>query len=296
MTTEINEALVKENTLTPNAPNVATTDEIASPDTMFQQASLPSLGRQIFSVLPIHGPTAALFNIRNNTSGVPANANDFELVRAEVICNNSTSIATGVTQEAIQDLRAQYGKETDNIIGKLLRGLANDQENVDTIAFLDLKSLLAPTLTLTTAQNAETNLFEITQRVHELVLQMNSKHLRSYEAFAVLPFKALGGIMALSQYVGADDKSERGLFIAKVGGTKFYMNPVATSTTAYVGLIDSNNPSKSSAVFSPYASNVIEAVNPLNGNNTYHIFNRYAITASPLHAVGEEMLHKFDIA
>jgi len=282
---------VQENTLTPNAPNIAPTDEIASVDTMFQQATLPSLGRQIFSLLPIHGPTAALFNIRNKPL-----TNDFELVRAEVICGNSTAISTGVTQEAIEDLRSQYGKETGNIIGKLLRGLANDQENTDTIAFLEANALAGTNLVLSNAANAETNLFELTQRVHELVLGINSKHLRSYEAFAVIPFKTLGGIMGLSQYVGADNIDERGLFVAKVGQTKFYLNPDAASSTAYVGLIDSNNPSKSSAVFSPYDTTIVEATHQDTGNNTYHIYNRYAITASPLHVAGEEMLHKFIIA
>ena len=383
-----------EDLATPASPNVATTDENLSVDTMFQQVSMPSLGRQIFSVLPIHGPTAALFNIRNQnniiavaqvytitptavdstvytltidgiaysyTSGIGAtvaqitaglaleinvtqtngivpvtavdnttnitltadvagvaftatdtgagtlvivptqpnvvanSGNDFELVRADVTVKNSASIATGITQEVVHDLRSQFGKETAGVIGKLLRGLANDAENTDTIAFLEANALAGTTLLLSNSANAETNLFEITQRVHELVLAINSNHLRSYEAFAVVPYVALGGIMGLSKYVGGDNKSERGLFIAKVGQTKFYLNPDATATNAYVGLKDTTNPSKSSAVFSPYVSNIIDAIDSNTGNSTYHIFNRYAITASPLHVAGEEMLHKFAI-
>ena len=52
-----------EDTSTPAAPGIETTDENLSVDQMFQQATLPSLAKQIFSVQPMHGPTAALFNI-----------------------------------------------------------------------------------------------------------------------------------------------------------------------------------------------------------------------------------------
>lgn len=282
-----------EDTTGANAPEIATTDENLSVDAMYQQAALPSLGRQIFSVVPMNGPTAALFNLRKK-----AGTTDVELVRAEVEVEPSTSIHTGISLEAIQDLRAQYGKEVNTVVGTLLRGLSNDQENTATLAFLDAESKSEAALTLTSAGNAENNLFEITQKVHELVLKANSKNMRTYEAFCVLPFSAGAAIAALSNYVAGKEgeKEERGLFLAQVGQTKFFMNPDATSDMAYVGLKDSSNPSKSSAVFSPYRSTIVEAVNPDTGANTYHIYNRFAVTASPLHEASNEMLFKFQIA
>lgn len=279
-----------EDTSTPNAPEIATTDENLSVDAMFQQAALPSLGRQIFSVIPMSGPTAALFNIRKKDG-----SNDFELIRNEVEVFPSQSISTGLTQEVVQDIRAQYGREANQIIGTLLRGLANEQENARTLAFLEANALASPALNLSDSLSAETNVFEISQRVHELVLKANVLNQRTYESFAVLPYVPAAALAALNSYVGGMDKDERGLFIAEVGNTKFFMNPDATSTTAYVGLKDTKNPSKSSAVFSPYASSITEAQNPDTGAMNYFIFNRFAITASPLHVTGNEMLFKFNI-
>jgi hypothetical protein len=281
---------IVEDTTGPNAPEIATTDENLSVDVMYQQQALPSLGRQIFSVIPMHGPTAALFNIRKKSG-----TENFELVRNEVEVYPSESIATGISQEAIQDLRSQYGKEVGPVVGTLLRGLSNDQENTRTLAFLEAQAKAEADLNLSDSLNAESNLMEITQKVHELVLRANSLNARTYEAFCVLPYVPGASIASLSSYVGGEDKDERGLFLAQVGQTKFFMNPDATSETAYVGLTDSRNPSKSSAVFSPYVSNVVEAQDPDSGAMNYFIFNRFAITASPLHVEDNEMLFKFDI-
>lgn len=287
------ETLVVENTTGPAADNIATTDENLTVDAMYQQSSLPSLGRQIFSIIPIHGPTGALFNIRKNVSG------DFELIRKDVEVYPSTLQSTGITQEAIQDMNFMYGKEAKKVIGKLLRSISNDAENVNTLDFLDNNSVAVADLQLSDSANAETNSFEINQKVNELVLKANSLNQRTYQAFCVIPYAAGAAISALSQYIAPSTvegkKEERGLFLGQVGQTKFYMNPDATSTMAYVGLKDSENPSKSSGVFSPYQSQIVEATNPETGALRYFIANRYAITASPLHVTNNEMLFKFNV-
>lgn len=272
------------------------TDENLSVDTMYQQAALPSLGRQIFSVVPMNGPTAALFNIKKK-AGV---STDFELLRNEVVVLASNPISTGISQEVVQDIRGQFGKEANVIIGTLLRGLANGQENDATLAFLD-NNAVAGGAAITISGNAEENVFNITQRVQELVLRANSEAMRTYEAFCVLPYTAGAAIAALSAYVGGaeGEKDERGLFIGQYGQTKYFMNPDATSSKAYVGLKDTTNPSKSSAVFSPYVSTIQEAQDPNTGALKYFIYNRFAITASPLHTadtVANPMLFTFDIA
>lgn len=287
--TEIKYNLV-ENTTGPNDANVATTDENLSADAIFQQSILPSLGRQIFPVVTMHGPTAAIFNVKKKAA-----SNDIELVRSNVECFPSVSIGTGITKEAIQDLLSQFGKDGVQLVGNLLRGLANEQENTQTLAFLATYAADYGTLQLSNSLNAETNLFEISQRVSEIVLQMNSKNLRTYEAACVLPYKNAAAIMTLGNYAGGDNSDSRGLYIGQVGLTKFYMNPDPTATAAYVVLKDSENASKSSGVFSKYQSNVIEATDPDSGQNTYFIYNRFAIGISPLHETGNEMVYKFTI-
>jgi len=273
-----------------SAVGVATTDQDLTVDQMYQQAALPSLAKQIFSVVQMEGPTAAVFNIRKKPG-----TTDFELRRNEAQVFPSDPINTGLTKEVVKDIKTQYGKEAKSVIGTLLRGLANEQENTRTLSFLDNESLPVSDLTLSDKPNAETNLMEIVQKVHELVLKANSKSMRTFEAFCVLPFKYGASIASLNKYVGGASKDERGLFLAQVGQTKFYMNPDATSTTAYVGLKDSDMISKSSGMFGPFANEIKEAQDPNTGEDLYFIFNRFSITKSPLDEVGNELLFKFDI-
>ena len=101
--------------------------------------------------------------------------------------------------------------------------------------------------------------------------------------------------MGLSQYAGALKKEERGLFITHIGGTKFYLNPNVNDLYAYVGLKDSDNLSKSSLVFSPYQNQILDAVDPEEGDVHYFLVNRFAITSSPLHETDNEMLYKFKV-
>ena len=281
---------ILENTLTSEEPNIASTDSILTVQEMFEQTLLPSLGREIFSVIPTKGPTSGLFNIRKNTL-----TNKFELVRRNANVYPSLSIDTGLTQEVVQDIQSQYGKDAIMVIGSLLRGLANAQENEKTIEFLDLNCVETDTLQLTNSLNAEVNLFEITQRVHELILKMNNTNLRTYGAFVVLPAIPLGSLMGLPAYVDTKEEIGHDLYVSQIGKTRFYLNPDPTSTTVYVGLYDEKNSSKSSAVFSPYVSTIVEAVITNTGNSNYFIFNRFAITASPLHTVEDPMLYKFTI-
>ena len=49
-----------EDTTTANDPNISASDYNLIPDHLFQQTLLPSLGRQIFSVIPIKGPNAGV--------------------------------------------------------------------------------------------------------------------------------------------------------------------------------------------------------------------------------------------
>lgn len=397
---------LQENTTGAANPNIATVDQNISVNDMFQETLLPSLGRQIFSILPMKGPNASIFNLSikttvaspeilavnqvntatptaanttvytltingiafsytsdatatvaeitagltleinvtqtngtvpvtatNNTTSIALTANvagtsftvtstgagtiglvlttpnqqfvaavlaskDIKLVRAPVEVYPSTSIRTSITNEVVQDIRAMYGKEAEQIIGKLLRGLANADENTKTLAFLEAKAVAYASLTLSDVKNAEVNLLELTQRVQEIVLKINSKNLRTYEAFAVLPYKGLAGLMTSRAYQVEidDDPSPSGLLVAQYGTTKYFINPDPTSSTAYVGLLDTVDSSKSSAIFSPYTSDVIETQDINTGVLAYHIFNRYAITASPLHVASDEMLYKFTIA
>lgn len=279
-----------EDITTPGAgdPNIAQVDQNLSVDNIFQQTNIQSLARQVCSTVQLMGPSGSLFNIIKKPDG-------FKLIRKDLLEVPSQILKTGVTREAIQDLMSQFGKDANTIIGTLFRGISNEIENTALLDVLKTQGKDYGNLQLTESTNAEMNLFEITQRVHEIILKMNQQYQRTFDAFAIIPYKPLGGIMGLSQYAGAVKKDERGLFITQIGSTKFYLNPDVNDTSAYVGLKDSDNLSKSSLVFAPYINQIMETVDPDSGEVLYFLVNRFALDSSPLHETGNEMIYKFNI-
>lgn len=268
-------------------PNIAQTDQNLSIDGIFQQTNIPSLAREICSVAELTGPSGALFNIiRKDDSSIT-------LIRKEVEVFPSEILKTSITREAIQDLKSQFGKDADSIIGTLFRGLSNDVENEKLLTVLSANSKDYGDLQLSDSLNASTTAFELTQRIHEIVLKINQKYQRSYEAFCILPAISMSSFMGLGSYLGSV-KDSKGLFITQIGKTKFYLNPDSTDLFTYVGLHD-DNLSKSSLVLSPYQNQILDAVNPDSGDIHYFLVNRFAITVSALHETDNEMLYKFKV-
>lgn len=269
--------------------DIAQTDQNLTIDDMFQQNKVDSLARKICSISTLTGPSGALFNIKKKPG-----SDSFVLVRKEVEVFPSVPIKTEITKEAIYDMLVTFGKEAPQVIGKMLRGLANEQENSRLFEVLEANSKDAGDLQLEDDIDPDSNFGQICKKVQNIVLKMNQKNFRTYEAFCILPYYAAGAIMHQTYWLDKEDSDSNGLYITTIGKTKYYLNPNVDSTTAYIGLKDTNM-SKSSLVFSPYQSEVAIAINPDNGNEVYRIFNRFAITPSPLNETDDEMLYKFNI-
>lgn len=284
----IDEELINENLSTADDPNIAQTDQNLSVDNIFQQTNIGSLAKEICSIAQLNGPSGAIFTIVRKGTG------DIKLIRKEVEVFPSEILKTSVTREAIQDLKSQFGKDADLIIGTLFRGLSNDLENEKLLEVLSANAKDYGDLTLSDSLNASISAYELTQRIHEIVLKMNQTYQRSYESFCVLPAKSLSSFMGLSSYLGRIDKDSNGLFITQINKTKFYLNPDSADVYAYVGLKDENL-SKSSLVLSPYQNQVFDAVSPDSGDVNYFLVNRFAITVSPLHELNDEILYKFKV-
>lgn len=272
------------------APNINPSDENASINGIYQQAKLPSLGRCIFTVTPIHGPTAAIFNIATNASG------DIAILRNEVEVVDSSPIKTAITQEAFQDIESQYGLSAYEKVAKLLRGHANDFENTKTIAFLKANAVSSPDLTLTDPTMPDLSWREISWKVQQLVLEMNSQHIRTYGAFVVLPYKMASSIMSVfADLHNSDIADSTRLFMGKSGLTDWFVNPDPEDDTCYVGLRDDLGTGRECAVFAPYTDEVTMAIDPETGEYKYFIWDRFAIAISPLHKLTEPMLMSFKV-
>lgn len=281
---------INENTW---APTISCTDENLSINGIYQQTKLPSLGRKIFTVTDIHGPTGAIFNVSTNSN------DGITILRQEVEVFDypDSVIKTKITTEALQDIKSQYNEDGLILIANYLKGITNDDENKKTINFLKTNSVATSNISLSEPTKPDTVWTELSYKIQNCVLEMNSKHIRTYKAFVVLPYSLGASIMSV--FAGLDNPGiadQTSLFIGKTGLTDWYINPDAEDINVYVGLKDEAGTGRGSAVFSPYVNELRFTKDPETGNTVCFIWNRYAITLSPLHNVNEPMLMKFTIS
>tara|TARA_B110000263_G_C15299768_1_gene507358 strand:- start:1572 stop:2435 length:864 start_codon:yes stop_codon:yes gene_type:complete len=261
----------------------------------FEELPTISLLRAVAAVVPMKMSTGQIINLKRNAA-----TNSFETVVSTLTINTATAnpIQSGLSMEAMRDLTNQYGLDGYKIAANLLKGITDKEENDAFLAFLAANSLATPVLTLTDAGNAELNLFEVTQRVQELVIKMNTPSFRTYDAFVILPYKQVAAISALSKWSGGDEDNADRLIVNKLGKTKYYVNPDPAATEAYVGLSDDDKKSMgaSSVIMGTFPQEILKSgfVESFQGN--IGILNRYATAVNPLSVGGAEMLVSFVIA
>ena len=277
-------------------PNIQGTDENMSINDMFQQTRLPSLPRQIAAFVNIKGSTGGLFALRNKKD---ENGNDLpvlEVLRQNVAVYDSVPIKTGITQEMVQDLYQMYGKDAYVQICTMLRANANDRENAKCLEFLRNNCVDRGVLDLDNPKNSELNYFNISEKVNQCILEANSKYIRTFESWVVMPFKYHASVMGLTEYIGGDNQGKHySLNTTRVGLTRYYINPDPKDDNIYVGLKDSRTKSRCSFYFAEYTCTIQSALDPNNGQPTYFIFNRFGIEKNPLHNESEPMLFKFKV-
>ena len=261
----------------------------------FEELSSNSLIREIAATVPMKYSTGKIVNIRKQAAN-----NSFETVEANLTVNTATSdpIQTGLSLEAVTDLKNQYGLDGYTVAANLLKGIVDAAENTAFMTFLDSNSLATPVLTLSDANSAEPSLFELTQRVQELVIKMNTPNFRTFNAFAVLPYKNAASISALSQYARGDEETKKQLVMSTIGQTKYYVNPDTTATTAYVGLKsdDKKSMGASSVIMGTFAQEILRSTHVESFQAKVGILNRYATAVNPLSVSGAEMLMSFVVA
>jgi hypothetical protein len=259
----------------------------------FQELPTTSILRSIAAVVPMKMSTGSVINIRRN--GV---TNSFETVESTMTVNDvsATPLASGLSVEVIHDLFRQYKESAYDYASALLRGIVDKAENDALITFLNTNSLNTTALVLTAPSSAEQTLFELTQRVQELVLKMNTPDFRTYEAFAILPYKYAASISAIQTYIGAKDKDEKRLIVSKIGKTIFYVNPDTTATKVYVGLAVNGSIAASSIIVGDYQQEILRSTFVESFQENIGILNRYATVVNPLSTSGREMLMEFTIS
>ena len=112
----------------------------------------------------------------------------------------------------------------------------------------------------------------------------------------VLPYNLGASIMSVFADLHNSELADaNSLFVGKSGLTNWYLNPNANDSNIYVGLVDKLGTGRGSAVFSPFENELKFAKDYETGETRCFIWNRYAITISPLHSASEPMIMKFEV-
>ncbi len=262
----------------------------------YSELHTPSLVRQVAAIVPMKYSTGVVVNLVRD--GVN---NGFKTVQSTLTVNNISGNPTqsGISMEVIQDLQSQYGENATNIVAEMLRGVTAQEEDAAFATFLSTNATSTAALATSAPTNAESNMFEITQRVQELVLDINTPNFKTYEAFCILPYKFAAAISATVKYAadeeGAVDKYKS---LGRIGSTHYYANSDTSATTAYVGLMSNrkSHVGASSIILGEYQQEIVMSDFKESFQPNIGIVNRYATALNPMSGVNDNMLVSFAIS
>lgn len=267
------------------------------------------IGHHIAEVQPFTQPSGLIFARKESHDS-------FEIIKKLVNVDTNKTIVK-ISQEAWEDL-LNLSKLADKVDADLdtktfktpelfiswVKSSSALKETKKLLELLKQEAVQSTPLALSQgtdqANNAETNLFYITKKVNDLIIEMNSENFRTYDGFCILPQKCVGGILSLSfTYSRIDDSKDENrandYFLGKINNVKFYLNPNKDETDAIVGLNSTKEKGVSSVIYSPYNMNLTTAIKYESGERTIGIFTRNAYTIHPLHSPSTPMLFKFEI-
>jgi hypothetical protein len=255
----------------------------AQVDILIKEKFKTSLAYELADVQPLATPVGNVFSLTKvNTSG---NSWKFKVINTPVTAVTKYA-DTGFTNEAWQDLQAQFGEDANDICANVLSKVSADVETHDFLTFVKNNSKVMPALV---AQSYE----HVFTTIGNAIVSMNQITFRTMKAWVILPSAIAGNFIADPNYFISDALDTKSQYlIYKFGNTKFYINHDNTDQNVYVGL-NGDEPGTSSIIFSPYQYTISPATNPDSGQNTLFVFNRYAITLNPLSVPGNEMLYSF---
>lgn len=260
------------------------------------------IGPSIGEVQPLKQPIGQVF--AKKVGDIDFSSDDstsFEIIEKTFPVDTNKTICK-ITQEAFDDLEA-LKKLSDTKIDILADFVEAQCGRKETKKILDLLlSECADGGSVTLADNIEESHFKLLQKINELVVKINEKQFKTYEAFCVLPQSLPAGVaLGISfaydyQMSTQEGKESDKYFLGRSGPVKFYVNPDPSVTEAIVGINSTKEHGVSSLIYCPYAINFSTVDDWRDGKRTIAIFTRNGYTINPLHdKVENPYLFKFTI-
>lgn len=267
-----------------------TETDIAAKDSIIKRLTedkyKSSLAYQIAEVQPLHSSAGAVYVAKKDANG------DVEIVKENTSLKKDTA-STGMTAEVMEDINRMFkGRRALTLMKNILKGASDEKENTALIAKLDAIATNSAGVAISATDGAisEQILFQISQKVAELIIQINEDTMKSLNGYAVVPQKVAAAILAMSYQTAS---TEKGLFVGQFGQIKYYVNPDKTATKVYVGVVDKSSIGQSSLTFAPYQYIINKYTKFSDGSIGLSVINRYDIIENPLSANGDKMVYEF---
>jgi hypothetical protein len=296
--------------------DIASTQDILT--SLVKEKYNTSLLWQVCDVMPIKGTLGRVYVAKKKYNGIgqPIKT-DFEVVKKDIIPKTYT-LQTGFTKEVLQDMKFMFKKDAKDVIGGVLRGVSDWNENQHLMEFIEANATAKPDLVL--SPDPKDDIEYITKRVGEAVLEMNKYSYKTQKSWCILPFEYSSLFFGYwSGFRMGDVDDHKYLFIGTFGRTDYYIDPREPKTIRgefddsfddsyalgdlehdsiiYVGLKSKDAPGYGSIIFAPYTYELKYVTDPETGNSNVFLFNRYGLEMSPFHNPMEHrnMIHKFKV-
>lgn len=274
-----------------HSPNVAAVDSVVNGE-IFSATSGYSLARELFANLPLAVPSGQLLNVKAEQES--ANRHKIKMVSRQVTVFDTDPVNVGITVEAFQDLVNIWGlTNADKFLSGLIDGLVVEDHNIRTIDFLENNSATVSPITLNYSNFDPTEVaYQLLSTVSKIIHKANQAKFRTYGYFLLLPatLSHFFDILTLTKQ-GTIERRKIGniilddgfSIIARKPYTSTSIGPHDDDNVIYFGLLDRNEKSRSGAFFSKYREEVVKATDPNDGSTQMMLYNRFALSANPLH-------------
>lgn len=283
--------LTEAYTIGGHSPNVSPVDSVINGE-IFSATSGYSLARELFANLPLAVPSGQLINVKAEQES--ANRHKIKMVSKQVTVYDTEPVNVGISVEAFQDLINTWGlTNADNFLSGLIDGLIVEDHNIRTIDFLENNCATIPPITLNYTNFDPTEVaYQLLVAVAKVIHKANQGKFRTYGYFLLLPATLSHFFDALTfTKQGTIERRKTGNIILDDGFSVVARKPYTSSTIGphdddniiYFGLLDKNEKSRSGAFFSKYREEVVKATDPNDGSTQMVLYNRFALTANPMH-------------
>jgi len=291
-----------------NSFDIASTQDILS--RLIDEKYNNSLMYSVCEVFPLDSTWGSFFTTFRNPD-----TTNFEILRKDIYTQN-IKIPTGFTREAWQDIIRMFKDDSSKKAASILRGISDDQENFYLIDYLRNNSISKSILAINST-NTGWITSQISMKVAECVIEMNSKSFKTLDSFCILPAKWAEAFLGTASFVLDNKDNNSTYFVGRYGRTDFYINPISPNRNqfnndfsndyensnssndkdyCYVGL-KSKEIGYSSLIFAPYQYEIQDIINPDSGDFSMFLYNRFGLVENPQSDLSssKKLLYRFEI-